>query len=78
MSGLSAVAVVFFLCGFGSADANFLCIHYDDSATTVDVNGETLEANNIILATGSEPIALPFLPVDEKRCRCPCVQRVDT
>ncbi len=27
---------------------------------------ETIEASNIILATGSEPIPLPFLPFDEK------------
>ncbi|MDP1834738.1 MAG: dihydrolipoyl dehydrogenase [Chlamydiales bacterium] len=34
---------------------------------TISVNGETVEAANIILATGSEPIPLPFLPFDEKR-----------
>lgn len=28
---------------------------------------ETITAQNIILATGSEPISLPFLPFDEKR-----------
>lgn len=34
---------------------------------TIDVNGKTIEATNIILATGSTPITLPFLPIDEKR-----------
>jgi len=34
---------------------------------TVEVDGKSYEAKNIILATGSEPIALPFLPFDEKR-----------
>jgi dihydrolipoamide dehydrogenase len=34
---------------------------------TIDVDGKTIEAKNIILATGSAPIALPFLPFDEKR-----------
>ncbi|OGN65035.1 MAG: dihydrolipoyl dehydrogenase [Chlamydiae bacterium RIFCSPHIGHO2_12_FULL_49_9] len=33
----------------------------------IDVNGQTIEAKYIILATGSEPIALPFMPFDEKR-----------
>jgi len=37
------------------------------SATTIDVNGKTIEAKNIILATGSEPVQLPFLPFDEKK-----------
>ena len=37
------------------------------SPTTVSVEGEDYEATYIILATGSEPIALPFLPIDEKR-----------
>ncbi len=32
----------------------------------VEVNGQKLEAKSILLATGSEPIALPFLPFDEK------------
>jgi len=36
------------------------------SKNSVDVNGQTLEAANFIIATGSEPIALPFLPFDEK------------
>ncbi len=30
------------------------------------VGNETIEAENIILATGSEPIELPFLKFDEK------------
>jgi dihydrolipoamide dehydrogenase len=34
---------------------------------TVDVDGKTIEAKQIILATGSEPISLPFLPFDEKK-----------
>lgn len=34
---------------------------------TVDASGQKLEAKSIILATGSEPIALPFLPFDEKK-----------
>ena len=29
--------------------------------------GKSIEADSIILATGSEPIALPFLPFDEKK-----------
>lgn len=33
----------------------------------ISVAGQILEAKNFILATGSEPIALPFLPFDEKR-----------
>lgn len=37
------------------------------SSTTVVVNGSEFEAKSIILATGSEPIRLPFLPIDEKR-----------
>ncbi|MCH9626090.1 MAG: Dihydrolipoyl dehydrogenase [Chlamydiales bacterium] len=32
----------------------------------IQVNSEEIEAENILLATGSEPIALPFLPFDEK------------
>lgn len=34
---------------------------------TIDVGGKSIEAKQIILATGSEPIALPFLPFDEKK-----------
>lgn len=34
---------------------------------TLQVAGETHEAKNILIATGSEPTALPFLPFDEKR-----------
>ncbi len=37
------------------------------SPTTVQVAGEPLTAKNFILATGSEPTALPFLPFDEQR-----------
>ncbi|MDB6081663.1 MAG: dihydrolipoyl dehydrogenase [Chlamydiia bacterium] len=33
----------------------------------VRVNGQEIEVRSIILATGSEPIALPFLPFDEKQ-----------
>lgn len=33
---------------------------------TIEVAGEKIDAKNIILATGSEPIALPFLPFNEK------------
>jgi dihydrolipoamide dehydrogenase len=33
----------------------------------IEVAGETLEAKSIILATGSAPISLPFLPFDEKK-----------
>lgn len=36
------------------------------SPNAINVNGQIIEANNFILATGSEPIALPFLPFDEK------------
>lgn len=32
----------------------------------VEVGNQTLEAQSIILATGSEPTSLPFLPFDEK------------
>jgi dihydrolipoamide dehydrogenase len=34
---------------------------------TVEVEGEKIECDHIILATGSTPIALPHIPVDEKR-----------
>jgi dihydrolipoamide dehydrogenase len=34
---------------------------------TIDIDGKAIEAKNIILATGSEPIQLPFLPFDEKK-----------
>lgn len=37
------------------------------SAHEITVGEETIEAASIILATGSEPIALPFLPFDEKK-----------
>lgn len=33
----------------------------------IQVDGQDIEAKNIILATGSEPTPLPFLPFDEKR-----------
>jgi dihydrolipoyl dehydrogenase len=33
---------------------------------TIAVGDETVEAKHILLATGSEPIPLPFLPFDEK------------
>jgi dihydrolipoamide dehydrogenase len=33
----------------------------------IDVNGQIIEAKNIILAAGSQPVSLPFLPCDEKR-----------
>ena len=41
------------------------------NGTTVSVTGNdgkksTLEAKNVVIATGSEPTALPFLPFDEK------------
>lgn len=35
-------------------------------ANTIGVGGQKIEAKNIILATGSEPISLPFLPFNEK------------
>lgn len=34
--------------------------------TTIQVNDQEIQAKSIILATGSEPIPLPFLPFDEK------------
>lgn len=34
---------------------------------TIDVDGKTIETKTVILATGSEAIALPFLPFDEKK-----------
>lgn len=37
------------------------------SPTSIRVGDQLLEASNIVLATGSEPIALPFLPFDEER-----------
>lgn len=33
----------------------------------IDVDGQKIEARHVILATGSEPIGLPFLPFDEKK-----------
>lgn len=33
----------------------------------VEVEGQVIEGNSIILATGSEPSSLPFLPFDEKK-----------
>jgi dihydrolipoamide dehydrogenase len=33
----------------------------------IEVGGQVYEADSIILATGSEPIPLPFLPFDEKK-----------
>lgn len=33
----------------------------------IAVGGKTIEAKTIILATGSEPVSLPFLPFDEKK-----------
>eukprot|EP00672_Neobodo_designis_P021718 CAMPEP_0174827750 /NCGR_PEP_ID=MMETSP1114-20130205/909_1 /TAXON_ID=312471 /ORGANISM="Neobodo designis, Strain CCAP 1951/1" /LENGTH=478 /DNA_ID=CAMNT_0016061427 /DNA_START=42 /DNA_END=1478 /DNA_ORIENTATION=+ len=42
------------------------------NGTTVEVKGndgknETLESKNVVIATGSEPTPLPFLPFDEKK-----------
>lgn len=37
------------------------------SPEEIEVNGQIIEAKNILLATGSEPVELPFLPFDEKR-----------
>jgi dihydrolipoamide dehydrogenase len=37
------------------------------SPTTVRIGNEQVSAGKILLATGSEPIPLPFLPFDEKR-----------
>ena len=37
------------------------------SAHTIQVDDREITAKNILLATGSAPIALPFLPFDEKR-----------
>lgn len=37
------------------------------SETTVQVGNQALKGGHILLATGSEPIGLPFLPFDEKR-----------
>lgn len=34
---------------------------------TMEVNGDLIKGSHFILATGSEPIPLPFLPFDEKR-----------
>lgn len=38
-----------------------------ESNTSISVNGTSIKTKNIILATGSEPITLPFLPLDEKK-----------
>lgn len=35
--------------------------------TKADGSTETLSAKNVIIATGSKPTALPFLPIDKKR-----------
>src|SRR6478609_1257240 len=35
--------------------------------TKADGTTETLSAKNVIIATGSKPTALPFLPIDKKR-----------
>lgn len=37
------------------------------SPNSIDVGGQTIQATHIILATGSVPVELPFLPFDEKR-----------
>lgn len=37
------------------------------SPKILEVGSETFEAKSFIIATGSEPISLPFLPFDEKR-----------
>ncbi len=37
------------------------------SPSTITVSNQTISARHIILATGSEPIPLPFLPFDERR-----------
>ncbi len=36
------------------------------SAKTVDVDGTTYEADNIILATGARPREMPFMPIDHE------------
>lgn len=38
-----------------------------ESSTSISAGGKTYKTKYIILATGSEPIPLPFLPFDEKR-----------
>ncbi|RZL15277.1 MAG: dihydrolipoyl dehydrogenase [Pedobacter sp.] len=48
--------------GLGSfVDKNTIKITKEDGST------ETLKAKHVIIATGSKPTALPFLPVDKKR-----------
>lgn len=37
------------------------------NSNEIEAGGKTISAKHIILATGSEPIELPFLPFDEKR-----------
>lgn len=37
------------------------------NSNAIQVNGQIIEAKNIILATGSVPVPLPFLPFDEKK-----------
>lgn len=36
------------------------------SCSTLDGKTESVDAKNIIIATGSEPVQLPFLPFDEQ------------
>lgn len=38
-----------------------------ESPTIIEVGSQKIEASHFILATGSEPISLPFMPFDEKR-----------
>ena len=48
--------------GVGSfVDKNTILVNKADGTT------ETLTAKNVIIATGSKPTALPFLPIDKKR-----------
>lgn len=37
------------------------------TSESVEVDGKTIQAKHMILATGSEPVSLPFLPFDEKK-----------
>lgn len=57
LDGLFEMSKITRLCG----TAHFIEPH------AIEVNGERLEADRFIIATGGETVSLPFLPIDEKR-----------
>jgi dihydrolipoamide dehydrogenase len=61
-----------FVSGIGGLFRKNKIDHIQGTATlsgphTITVNGQTIDASHIILATGSQPVGLPFLPFDEKK-----------